>query len=557
MPLTSLASDKSVALTDFGKQIAKKWKNYFSLEGLIPGIEPTNEQKHVVQSSEKQLIIRGSAGSGKSLMLVYRLIKMMEQSVTPKRILYVTFNQTLVDDTRKRLNQSNSYVRLAEKHHVDVLTYHDMVRHILMKECGFQEIPRIQMTQNSIISHEENIVAYIMIILQRVKDLPEYHRMEKLFKTHTAKFLQEEFFWMKANGLITLEKYMAKERTGRGNNPSVLIKQRPTIFYLFEKYNEFMRTNFPTLRLDMEDYALHLLNELNNNKRAHFKYDHILVDEFQDLQPMQIKSLVELTKDTITLVGDEKQRIYKRSPISYKDMNLKVNSRTSQRLTRNFRSTKQIMELASAIKFDDIENVREDNQVFFREGPRPQIKYFTSMNNLARAIIRQIKEIHRKKPRKSIAIIHRYSSNELNRDDNLKRILDREFDVIGINKYGRRFDHNSKKKPIFFTSPYEIKGLEFDYVFIIHFDRFHYPLKTRIDELNEKYVRRKFGDPNYDKDYDRIFNDEKKILYVACTRAKDELFIFYEAPRQQRVSQFIRDFNIYDYESNFNKSQYK
>ena len=87
MPLTSLASDKSVALTDFGKQIAKKWKNYFSLEGLIPGIEPTNEQKHVVQSSEKQLIIRGSAGSGKSLMLVYRLIKMMEQSVTPKRIL--------------------------------------------------------------------------------------------------------------------------------------------------------------------------------------------------------------------------------------------------------------------------------------------------------------------------------------------------------------------------------------------------------------------------------------------------------------------------------------
>jgi len=85
--------------------------------------------------------------------------------------------------------------------------------------------------------------------------------------------------------------------------------------------------------MDMEDYALHLLNELSMNPNAAFKFDQILVDEFQDLQPMQIKSLTALTKDTITFVGDDKQRIYKRTPVSYKDLNLRINARTNQKIS--------------------------------------------------------------------------------------------------------------------------------------------------------------------------------------------------------------------------------
>ncbi|WP_191126308.1 UvrD-helicase domain-containing protein [Cerasibacillus terrae] len=555
--MTILLDDRKKQLENFSKRFAKTWKNYFSLEGLLPGINPTKEQKQVVQSSEKQLIIRGSAGSGKSLMLVYRLIKMMEQANSPQRILYVTFNQTLIQDTRKRLNQSQTYLELSEKHHVDIMTYHDLVRKILMKDCGYSNIKRIPMTQQSIEKHEADIVSRIHAVLAQVEKIPKYKHMEKLFKTHTAKFLQEEFFWMKANGLVTLNKYMEKERTGRGNSPSVRMRQRPTIFYLFERYNEFMRRNYYIPQLDMEDYALHLLNELSKNKRASFKYDHILVDEFQDLQPMQIKSLVRLTKGTITLVGDEKQRIYKRSPISYKELNLKVNSRTSQRLTRNFRSTKQIMDLASEIKFNDVENVREDNQVFFREGPRPKINYYTSNSRLASTIIRNIRRIHRDNPGKSIAIVHRYSDKELNKEDNLKRRLDLEFDVIGVNKYGYRFDYNKRKKPIFFTSPYEIKGLEFDYVFIIHFDIFHYPLKARLDELNKKYIGMDWEGPEYKKDRKQIINDEKKIFYVACTRAKEGLFIYCGDKKERRISRFIKDFNTNDYESNFNKGQFR
>jgi DNA helicase II / ATP-dependent DNA helicase PcrA len=554
--LTTLVSDHKKELESFSIQLARKWKNYFNIDGLIPGIQPTEEQKHVVQSGESQLIIRGSAGSGKSLMLAYRLIKTMEQSEQPQRILYVTFNQVLTDDTRKRLNLSETYRSLKEKHHVNITTYHDLVRNILMNECGYQHINRIIMTKNEFEKHESLIAARIKVIMDTVKESDEYRHLEKLYQTHTPKFLQEEFFWMKANGFTTKEKYLTCERTGRGNSPSVRMKQRPTIFFLYEKYNEFMRTNFEVPQLDMEDYALHLLNELNMNKNALFKYDHIFVDEFQDLQPMQIISLVALSNNTITLVGDEKQKIYKRSPFSYKDLNLKVNTRTNLRLSKNFRSTKQIMNLANAIQFNDVENVKETDQDFFRKGERPKIRHFSTTKRMALAIIKQIKEIHKNSPDKTIAIIHRYSQNKMS-NNSLKNVLDREFDIIGIEKYGKRFNYKSKKKPIFFTTPFEIKGLEFDYVFVIHFDQQHYPSQERIAELNEKYGGENWEDPNYEKDYDVIYNDEKKLLYVACSRARDELFLYYAAQNQLNVSQFIRDFNIYDYEANFNKSMYK
>jgi len=537
--------------------MARKWKNYFPLEGLIPNIEPTTEQVNVVQSSERQLLIRGSAGSGKSLMLVYRLIRLMQQHERTQKILYVTFNQVLRDDTIKRLKQSSAFKQLVKKHEIHIETYHDLVRKILQQYCGYHGINRIPMTKQRIENHESDVVARITALYDRIKHTAEFKQLEPLFKTHTPRFLFEEFFWMKGNGIITKETYLSSERTGRGQNPHVLMRQRPTIFYLFEKYNEFMRTNWKHPQLDMEDYALELLKELHINKNAPFKFDHILVDEFQDLQPMQIKSLVQLTRDTITLAGDVKQQIYKRSPLSYKQLNLRLNRRTNQRLSQNFRSTKQIMKFAQEIEFLDVENVREDDQLFTREGPRPKVWHFTSENRLNNSLIKEIHNIHRNNVGKSIAIIHRYTSNELYRDNSLLRVLQREFDIVDVKDYGRRFNYDKEKKPVFFTTPYEIKGLEFDYVFIIHFDRNHYPLKSEIEALNERYGESKHGDERYDKDYEDIRNNEKKLLYVACTRARNELNIYYIAKNFRGISQFIRDFNIYDYEANFKKSVYK
>lgn len=557
MPLTILTKERLEELNVYGVRMARKWKNYFSLEGLLPGIVPTNEQKQMVQSSEKQLIIRGSAGSGKSLMLAYRLIKTMEQSEKPQRILYVTFNETLIQDTCKRLNQSEKFKQLRDKHEIVIQTYHDVAKDILKKHCGYHDIQPFKATKRKIEEHESFIVTKVDNVLGRFKNSDEYEQYERLYSTHTPRFLMEEFFWMKGNGLITKDAYLKKERTGRGRSPSVTRKQRETIFRLFELYNEFLRENFKVRQYDMEDYALLLLNELNNHPNAPFRFDHIFVDEFQDLQPMQIKSLVKLAKNSITLVGDDKQRIYKRTPISYKDLDLRINARTYQKLTKNFRSTKQIMKLANSLKFEDVENVREDAENIFKEGKKPYIKHFKTERRMVLEIIDNIKEIHRNDPDKTIAVVHRYDTKELFREGNLKTFLDQAFDVVGVESFGKRFDYKKKKKPVFFTNPYEIKGLEFDYVFVIHFDQLHYPLEARLDELKNKYGKNYSTDENYKKDRRDVLNDEKKVLYVACTRAKKELYLYFVGKDYKNVSRFIRDFDMKDFETNMRKSDLK
>lgn len=49
----------------------------------------------------------------------------------------------------------------------------------------------------------------------------------------------------------------------------------------------------------------------------------------------------------------------------------------------------------------------------------------------------------------------------------------------------------------------------------------------------------------------------KKILYVACSRAKHELNLYYAEKNYMRVPQFIRDFDTRDYEANFRKQVFR
>jgi len=62
---------------DFAKKSARAWQNYFDAHGLLPNITLSAEQISVVQQEEEQMLINGSAGSGKSLTLLYKLLKVM------------------------------------------------------------------------------------------------------------------------------------------------------------------------------------------------------------------------------------------------------------------------------------------------------------------------------------------------------------------------------------------------------------------------------------------------------------------------------------------------
>ncbi|EGK08261.1 UvrD-helicase domain-containing protein [Kroppenstedtia eburnea] len=544
MTTTAALSD---AARSFFLRSAKAWQNYFDAVGLLPGIDPSIEQKAVIQQEEDQLLINGSAGSGKSITLMYKLMKVMEREQERHRILYVTFNRTLLDDTRKRMEQSERFLELKERHDLHLETFHQMA-YRLLKEMGVKDIRPFYTSLDSIQNHQAKIRARIIAVRDSFMESESYHRLpdaEKLYKTHTAAFFYEEFMWMKANGYVKREDYLEVERTGRSQTPRLTKAQRKTVFTLFEDYRKMMRTKYKDDGYDMEDYALLLLGYMDQLPDS-LCYDYVFVDEVQDLQPMQILALARLRKKGIVLTGDPKQRIYRSTPHSYASLGLNLQGRRNRTLRQNFRSTRQIMALANSIRFDDTEHDREDNQVYVKEGPKPEIRYFPKLAVLAQWLTEAIQAIHRRDPEATLAVIHRYD-DELNRGLPLplQSFLERNFSLVTTRDYHKKFDPAAFRKPIFFTDVASVKGLEFDYVFIVHFDRDHYPLKSRLKDLRERS-----NDPSseaFQKDENAILNDEKKWLYVAITRAKKEVRLLYSAEKALRISQFIRDFDTEDY----------
>jgi DNA helicase-2/ATP-dependent DNA helicase PcrA len=556
MRLTTLSERKQRRI-HFTQRAAKAWQNYFEVRGLLPGIDnPTPEQITVIQQDEEHMLINGSAGSGKSLTLLYKVLKTMQQESEPQRILYLSYSHTLIEDARKRLSKSPKYAESIANHELNMWTFHYMATQLL-KEIGFKHINNLKTSLTAIRKHEDKLLRRVAVLLDLYKDSKEYQQLrdEKLYRTHDAKFVLEEIMWMKANGFIDEEKYLQVERKGRSQTPMLTKKQRKVIYKLFQQYNHAMKERYMN-DVDAEDYALLLLQYIEEIPPT-LKFDHIYVDEVQDLQPMQIKALALLAKKTMTISGDPKQRIYRRSPHSYSELGLNIQGRRNRKLKHNFRSTKQIMALARSLQFIDEENDREDDQIFVREGERPQIRYYSSIRTQNHFLINEIYRIKQLDPSASIAVIHRFDDVDLRHTPpRVKLDLGQHFDLIDTDQYGKRYDHTSARKPVYFTDAFSVKGLEFDYVFIIHFDRFHYPNEKRLEELRKRAENK--SSESFEKDEDMIRNDEKKILYVALTRAKQQVYLLFHNEDNLRISPFARDFNPKDYEaSGFTKSMYR
>ncbi|WP_421617879.1 UvrD-helicase domain-containing protein [Brevibacillus sp. TJ4] len=533
------------------------WLSFLKTGNLFDKITLSREQLAVVQRRDKFLMINGSAGSGKSITLLGRMFKVMAEEKREQRLLYVTFGQTLIEDARKRSNQSQLYRDLKDNHTVHLKTFHQMVRDILM-EANLMTLNLLRVSIGSIGRREDNVYrrteAYLAKFLAS-KEYASLPRTRQLYKTHMEGFIRDEIFWMKGNGFIEEDKYLSCERVGRGTSPRLTVEQRKTVFEIFQGYERFRSEHWPE-DYDQEDYALLLLKYIDSIPEQ-LKYDHIFIDEVQDLQPMQLLALNLLGKKSITMTGDHKQRIYRRTPYSLKALGIEIEGNRSRKLKINFRSTKQIMKLARSISFLDTDNDKESDLDFVREGPKPEIRLYQDTPKMVAYIVNEIKKARVHDPNATVAIIHRYDTDEWKtRNSSIRLTLERDFNVIGVENYGKKFNHDQEKPPLFFTDAFSVKGLEFDYVFILHFDREHYPIKQKMDEIKKRHG----GDTSsegYYQDEDSIINEEKKVLYVALSRAREKVVMFCVGEKPPFLSPFIRDFQSRDYDNyGFNKTMF-
>lgn len=533
---------------DFFKKLSKIWQNYKDYS-YLEGIDLSPEQINIIEQDEDQLLIEGYAGTGKSLTLLYKFINVLVREEN-KKVLFVTYNSTLIEDTKKRLNGCKEYLENKDRHTVHVMTFHEMATNIL-KQIKAIEHGVGRLSIDKIKKHEDDALLRIAAILAKYtektssvyKNIPSD---ERLYSTHNMKFVTEEIAWIKAMGFVQLDKYISTERTGRSKSIRLTRNQRNTIFKIYMDYQKQLESHKYGERLDLEDYALKILHN-DHLISDEIKYDYIFVDEVQDLDPMQIMALCKLTKHSINLSGDANQRIYKKCPVKYEDLGLMVRKKGKRKvLNKNYRSTAEIVTLANSLDFSDSED-RMSVKQFVKHGEKPVI-YSTKDDKPVKYIVDKIKRIFADDPLKSIAIIHREevkpkvgykSSFRLKLEEMLMQGLS------DINSFSKKFDYN-KEKQIFYTNAYDVKGLEFDIVFIVDFNKKYYPYLKGINDIRKSNEGK--DDTLINDDVLDFVNTEKKLLYVAMTRAKEKLYLIANSCEEEKqISEFIFDFYSKDY----------
>lgn len=252
---------------------------------------------------------------------------------------------------------------------------------------------------------------------------------------------------------------------------------------------EYTRENLEADRLYYDDaiaIAYLYLKIYGTNKYKNIKQ--VVIDEAQDYYPLQYEIFNLLFSNAkFTILGDMKQTLAKKEDISFYEQIQKIlNKKKSSliMLDKSFRCTNEILNFS--LKF-----IEKSSQIksFNRNGDSPKVYIADNSEIFIDEIVKEIK-LCQEKGFQSICLICKTEKNSIYLFNKIKHKLD-----IQLIKNGSVSDLQG----VFILPVYMSKGLEFDAVLICDADSQNYH-----DE------------------------DDKNLLYVACTRALHKLSLFCE-----------------------------
>jgi superfamily I DNA/RNA helicase len=325
-------------------------------------------------------------------------------------------------------------------------------------------------------------------------------------KGFTTRFLVSE--WtnvVDAWGIDGLERYATVPRLGRRSPLGP--RQRERLWSVFEPVATALREkNLFTHAQVCRSVAAHYAERQNK------PFDHIVVDEAQDLGPAELSLLAAIApagEDTLFFAGDIGQRIFQH-PFSWKSLGIEVRGRSST-LKVCYRTSRQIRTVADrllpgALRDPDGNEEERAGTISVFDGPVPEIALLDDAEKEVAKVADYLRD----------AIGEGISPNEIG-------LFVRSPEVIGRARAAAEAAMLGDQIAI--SIMHLAKGLEFRAVAVMACDQDLLPLEARIAEAADE------------GELDDIYETERQLLYVACTRARDRLLVTGVAPG----SEFLKD----------------
>lgn len=430
--------------------------------------------------------VTGSAGTGKTIVALHRAVHLTEQSETA-RVLLTTFSPELARAlSAKLLIQTQAAPELRER--VTVRPLDDAAVELYSQQFGEPDL----VDDGGI---RELIGEAISVGLGG--DL-------------TPQFLLEE--WQElvdAWGVIDPDSYATLPRIGRRTRLGP--KQREAAWAVFDH----VRTRMTELGLVTCAMIYDRLTGWIKDGGT-IPFEHVVVDESQDLTVAQVRFLAAVGKgrdDALFLAGDIGQRIF-RLPFSWAKLGLDIRGR-SHSLKVNYRTSHQIRAMADRLlppAITDLDGVEEGRcgTVSIFDGPVPEIQLLEDTEAEAELVSGWLKRCMASGiPSKQIALLVR-SPDQL---DRARKAAETAVDASPISE-----------TPIV-TVMHDAKGLEFRAVAVMACDEDIIPDPHRLASIGDV------------AEMESVYETERHLLYVACTRARDQLLVTGLAPG----SEFLDD----------------
>ena len=292
-----------------------------------------SEQRKAVEHITGPLMVIAGAGSGKTRVLTYRIIHLINNNVSPFSILALTFTNKAAKEMRNRID---SIVGKNISRDLWMGTFHSIFSRILRMEAHKLNYPT-----NFTIYDTDDAKSLIRSIIKELNLDKDIYKVSIIINRISAL----------KNNFITHDQYSNHQELVQTDK----IAKRTEFQRIYAMYS---KRCLKASAMDFDDLLLNTYKLLNNFPDALLKYQskfkYILIDEYQDTNHVQyliIKKLAAL-HENICIVGDDAQSIYSfRGAKIQNILNFKSDypDFKSYKLEQNYRSTNTIVETANSL----------------------------------------------------------------------------------------------------------------------------------------------------------------------------------------------------------------
>jgi len=291
---------------------------------LLADLNP--QQRKAVEASDGPVLVLAGPGSGKTRVLTQRVAYLVQaRGVAPRHIMAVTFTNKAAREMRERLEK---LLGVNESKDLTLGTFHAICARFLRREA-----PRVGLAREFAIYDEDDQLALVKRALQ------DLNLDDKKYRPTT---MQNKISQAKSE-LITPELFQPRTYADE------------IVLRVYERYQQLLRANNA---LDFDDLLMQMVILFDQHpavlRQYQDRYEHILVDEFQDTNTAQYALVRQLAANrrNVFCVGDEDQSIYRWRGADFRNVQRFRDHYPDALvilLEQNYRSTQTILDAAQQV----------------------------------------------------------------------------------------------------------------------------------------------------------------------------------------------------------------